>query len=136
MRRTRRMPSRAPTATSAGPATAPHMVGGVVLAFSASAGKRFSSARGGPPSNTRPVWAASWWAWTTTVCSASGSPICATTLVVMPRGRKWRRNHWRPPVMSSVTAAVANAPASTAFQRPRIDPARAALAVSSPTGHQ
>jgi hypothetical protein len=46
---------------------------------------------------------------TTTVRGASRSPASATTFHVGREGSRRRRNHWRPPVMSSAIAAVAKA---------------------------
>ena len=81
-----------------------------------------------------PVGAASWWASTTSVRSASGSPVSATTFqVVRPRG-ELRRAKRLQFAQSSAIAAAAPAPASAASAAAR--PASAASAGHHADGRQ
>ena len=72
------------------------MIGSARVARAWARGKRSAASRGSAGWKTRPVWAASWWAMSTTVGSASRSPASATTFHVERWGRKRRRNHSSP----------------------------------------
>src|SRR6266516_2042044 len=106
--RTLRALSSAPAAASSGPPMTGHISGGVVSVRSSRAGKRSPTKALGAGLKSSEVWAASWWATTTAVRCASASPATATTFHVGRDGSIKRRNHWRPPVMSSAIAAAAN----------------------------
>ena len=72
--RSQRRPSRPQSATSSGPRKTPKRIGTLWFARSCSFGTSRMPIRGSAGWNTRPVWAASWWAMKTTVRAASGSP--------------------------------------------------------------
>ncbi len=133
-----RLPVAAPRAASAGPATAGHISGGLVLATSKNLGYTRRIASGTPGWNTRPECAASWWATRTTVRRASAGPIAATTLVAVASGSTERSRRRRGGV-SSAAAQAADAPSAAAARlRPRMPrrPARTPAAEVSPSGHQ
>ncbi len=69
-------------------------------------------------SKIRPVRAASWWARATTVRSASGSPVSATTFQVVLRSATARRSGRAPLEMSSAINAVAAAPPASPTSLP------------------
>ena len=79
---TRRLARIEPAHTSTGPSQTVYMSGKLRPARACSRGASFSGIRGRTGWNTSPECAASWWAMNTTVRSASGSPISATTFHV------------------------------------------------------
>ena len=77
------------------------MIGMLWFARSCSFGTSLMPIRGRAGWNTRPLWAASWCAMSTTVRGAAGSPSSATTFQVGRCGSALRRNHSLPPLTSS-----------------------------------
>lgn len=73
-----RLPLRAPSAARSGPPSTGAIIIGLVSVFSIR--PRRSAISGSLGWKTRPEWAESWWAMTTTVRSASRSPSSQTTL--------------------------------------------------------
>ena len=97
-------------------------------------GKRLPTNALGAGEKSTEVWAASWWATTTTVRGAWRSPASATTFQVGREGSSRRRNHWRPPVMSSAMAAQAKTPAARAGARRPLRAAPPARRAQQPHG--
>ena len=124
-----RAPSSAAGATSSGPPKTGNISGGVVSVRSSRPGKRSpTNALGAGEQEHRRVRGVVVGDEHDGAASASRSPASATTFQVGRGGSSRRRNHWRPPEMSSAIAAAANAPAASAR---RAAPASAPAAPAS-----
>ena len=104
-----RRPLSAAAIPATGPARAPHHCGGWVLMLGITCGKRSWNAATAVWSNMKPVCAASWWARTTSVRGAPGSPSRATRLTVVCSRRIARRRTRGPFWISSTKPASATA---------------------------
>ncbi len=113
----------APAATIAGAPTAPHHCGTEVSIRSITPGNQSTSLRCAVWSKAIPVRAASWWAISTRVRSAVGSPASATTFQVVLRAAIARRAGRRPLDTSSAIKPAISAPPAipSARRRPPID---------------
>ena len=131
-----RRPVALPTATEAGPASSGHQSGSEVSIRSITPGRCSPASLCRRSSKICPVRAASWWAITTRVRSASRSPASATTFQVGLRSIVALRQGRSPFEMSSAISAVEAAPAIAARRRPRplsaTSPEAAAIAASLP----
>ena len=135
------LPVADPSAIAAGmAATGPPITGGLVSGPSEiRPGKRRSTASGISGLKISPQWAASWWALSTTVRSASAGPSSASTCVRRPFGSTERSR--RPPSggrssRAAAPAAAARAAPSILWPRRAAAPATSPAAAAIPSGHQ